>query len=92
MATGRVWAGFFHTRTRPVGQDRRPRLDQFTKRVFFSGLNLPLSGPTGPVKGLGPIRGPTKKNFFEAQSIKKKKKFPEKQESQQQCNTNNKSK
>ena len=53
MATGRVRAGFFYTRTRPAGQDLWPGPDPLTKQVFFQG----------PVKGLGPIRGPTKKKI-----------------------------
>ena len=51
MATGRVRARFFYTRTRPAGQDLWPGPNLLTKQVFFQG----------PVKGLGPIRGPTKK-------------------------------
>ena len=67
MATGRVQTRFFHTRTWPSDQDLWSGLGPFTKQVFF-----PRPGP-GPVKGLGLIRGLTKKkNFFEAQSIKKK--------------------
>ena len=54
MATGRVRAGFFYIRTRPAGQDPWPGPGPLTKRIFFPG-------PTGPVKGLGPICGPTKK-------------------------------
>ena len=36
MAMGRVWARFLHNRTRLVGQDPRPGLSLFTKRIFFS--------------------------------------------------------
>ena len=53
MATGRVRAGFFYTRTRPAGQDPRPEPDLLTKWVFLPG----------PVKGLGPICGSTKKKI-----------------------------
>ena len=57
---------------------------------FFS--RSPDPPPLGPVKGLGPIRGPTKKKILKPNQLKKKICFPEKKESQQQCNTNNKSK
>ena len=57
MATSRVQAGFFYTRIRPAGQDPWPGPDPLTKWVFFSG-------PTSPIKGLGLIRGPTKKKNF----------------------------
>ena len=45
MATGQVRARFFHTRTRPVGQDPRPGPGPFTKRVFSRGPNPPQPGP-----------------------------------------------
>ena len=54
MATGRVRAGFFHTRTQLAGQDPWPGPGLFTKQVFFRGPNLPSSGPTGSVQ-LGQI-------------------------------------
>ena len=44
---------------------------------FFSrGPDLPQPGPTGPVKGLGPIRGPTKKEKKNCTYFAKKKKKP----------------
>ena len=49
MATGRVRARFFHTRTRPAGQDPWPEPDPFIKRIFFLGPELAPTGPTGPV-------------------------------------------
>ena len=61
MATGRVRAGFFYTRTRPAGQDPWPEPGPLTKRVFLPGDPDPPQ--PGPVKGLGPIRGSTKKKF-----------------------------
>ena len=45
MATGRVRAGFFYTRTRPAGQDPWPGPDPLTKRVFFPS---PRPAPIGP--------------------------------------------
>ena len=54
MATGRVRAGFFHTWTRPAGQDLRLGPSSFTNRVFFQGLEptpvephlvIPFQGP-----------------------------------------------
>ena len=62
MATGWVRVGFFHTRTRPMGQDPWPGTDPFTKRVFFSR-------PMGPGRAQF-VAQPKKK--FEAQSIKNK--------------------
>ena len=48
MATGWVWAGFFHTRTRPVGQDLWPRPGQFIKRIFFPRAQTRPIGLHGP--------------------------------------------
>ena len=52
MATGRVQVGFFHTRTRPAGQDPWPEPDPFIKRIFFPG---PGPAPTGPMGPAGPV-------------------------------------
>ena len=41
MAIGRVWAGFFHTRTRPAGQNPQPGPGPFTKRFFFGTWTHP---------------------------------------------------
>ena len=49
MATGRVRAEFFNTRTRPAGQDLQPEPGPFTKRIFFSGPRPGPTSPTGPV-------------------------------------------
>ena len=51
---GRVWTGFFYTKTRPSGQD------PLTKWVFFPGAG-PASVRAHGVKGLGSICGPKKK-------------------------------
>ena len=59
MATSRVRARFFYTRTQPAGQDLWPEPGPLTKRVFFPG----------PVKGLGPIHGPTKKKNSDPNTI-----------------------
>ena len=60
MATGRVRAGFFHTRTRSAGQDPWPGPDLFTKRIFFRGPDPPPLG-----RGTsGPILWPNKKKMF----------------------------
>ena len=61
MATGWVRAGFFYTRTRLMGQFPWPGPGPLTKRVFFPGPRPTPDGPCGPVKGLGPIHGPTQK-------------------------------
>ena len=45
MAMGRVRAGFFHTQTRPAGQDPRAGPSPFTKRIFFSGTRTRPHGP-----------------------------------------------
>ena len=62
MATSRVQAGFFHTRTQPAGQDLRLGPDPFTKRVFFRGPNLPPQAPLSPTRS-GPIPLPNKKKM-----------------------------
>ena len=49
MATCRVWVGFFHTRTLPVGLPWKPGPDPFIKRIFFSTPNPPRWAPAGPV-------------------------------------------
>ena len=41
MATSRVRAGFFYTRTQPLGLDPSPGPDPFIKRIFFRGLDPP---------------------------------------------------
>ena len=51
MATGRVRVGFFHTRTRPAGQDPWPRPAPFRVPGFFPG---PRPAPTGPHGPRGP--------------------------------------
>ena len=48
MATGRVRAGFFHTRTRPAGQDPWPGPAPFRVPGFFSGPRPAPAGPRGP--------------------------------------------
>ena len=76
MATGRVRAGFFHTRTRPAGQDPWPEPDPFIKRIFSPGPGPAPTGPTGPA---GPVphdqSSPAqnqKQNFFFWERIKTK--------------------
>ena len=49
MATGRVWAGFLHTRTRLAGQDPQPGPGPIINRVFFPRPKPALPGPAGPV-------------------------------------------
>ena len=49
MAIGQVRAGFFHTRTRPVGLPWKPGPGPFIKQIFFSTPNPPRRAPTGPV-------------------------------------------
>ena len=73
MATGRVRVGFLYTRTRPVGQDLWLGPGPLTKRVFFLSPKPAPAGPYGPVKGLGPIRGPTKKKKFRSKHKHKHK-------------------
>ena len=50
MTTGRVRAGFFHTRIRPVGLSLWPELDPLLTGFFSPGLDLPPPGPAGLVK------------------------------------------
>ena len=54
MATDRVWGGFFHTWTRPVGQDPQP----VYQTGFFPGAQTLPVGPRLAQPNLGPIRGP----------------------------------
>ena len=65
-ATGRVRAGFFHTRTRPTGQDPWPEPDSFTKRIFFPGPGPAPTGPAGPVPHdqSSPAQNQKQKFFF----------------------------
>ena len=49
MVTGRVRAGFFHTRTQPAGQDPWPGPAPFRVPSFFPGPRPAQPGPTGPV-------------------------------------------
>ena len=68
MATGRVRAGFFHTRTRPAGQDPWPGPAPFRVPGFFPGPRPAPAGPRGPRLEIGPNLWPNQK--------KKKKKKP----------------
>ena len=61
MATGRVRAGFFHTRTRPAGQDPWHGHGLFRVPGYFLGPGPAPVGPHGPCLGIGLIFGPTKK-------------------------------
>ena len=64
MATGRVRAGFFHTRTRPAGQNPWPGPCSFRVSGFFPGPRPALAGPhgsRGPHLGLGPNSWPNQK-------------------------------
>ena len=58
MATGRVRAAFFHTRTRPAGQDPWPRPAPFRVPGFFPG---PRPAPAGPRLEIGPKSWPNQK-------------------------------
>ena len=58
MATGRVRAGFFHTRTRPVRQDPWPGPAPFRVPGFFLG---PGPTPVGPRLEIGPNSWPNQK-------------------------------
>ena len=54
MATGRVRAGFFHTRARPAGLDPRPEPGPISKRIFFLwGPDPPHRAPRAPRAPLG---------------------------------------
>ena len=71
MATGRVRAGFFHTRTRPAGQDPWPGPAPFRVPGFFPGPRpAPAEphGPRGPRLEIGP-------NLWPNQKKKKKSRF-----------------
>ena len=64
MATGRVRARFFHTRTRPAGQDLWPGPDPFRVSGFFQGPGPAPAGPHGsrkPRLGIGPNSWPNQK-------------------------------
>ena len=67
MATGRVRAGFFHTRTRPAGLSPKLEPGPFINRVFSLEPGPASAGPRGPrgprqaLLDLGLIRSPTKK-------------------------------
>ena len=54
MTTVWIRAGFFHTRTRLVGQDPRPRPGLFIKRIFSPKTQTRPAGPhpTRPLQGL----------------------------------------
>ena len=58
MAMSRVRAGFFHTRTRPAGQDPWPGPGLFRVPGFFP---RPGPAPVGPCLGLGPNSWPNQK-------------------------------
>ena len=62
MATGRVRAGFFHTRARPASLDPRLEPGPISKRIFFAG---PRPTPPGPVGSTGPV-GP---RYFRAHFV-----------------------
>ena len=59
MATGRVRAGFLHTRAQPAGQDPQPGPGPNINRVFFFRGPDP---PRWPRLTFGPKSGPT--DFF----------------------------
>ena len=64
MATGRVRAGFFHTQTRPAGQDAWPGPAPFRVPGFFPGPRpAPVGphGPHGPRLEIGPNLWPNQK-------------------------------
>ena len=76
MATGRVRAGFFHTRTRPAGQDPWPEPEPFIKRIFFPGPGPAPTGPTGPAGPVphdqsSPAQNQKQNFFFERESKQK---------------------
>ena len=48
MATGRVQAGFFYTRTRLAGLSQKPRPGPFIKRIFFLNPKPASSGLRRP--------------------------------------------
>ena len=61
MTTGRVRARFFHTRTRPAGQDLWPRPVPFRVLGFFLGPGPAPAGPRGPRLEIGPNSWPNQK-------------------------------
>ena len=61
MAMGRVRVGFFHTRTRPMGQDLWPELAPFRVPGFFLGPGPAPAGPRGPHLEIGPNSWPNQK-------------------------------
>ena len=74
MATGRVWAGFFYTRSQPAGLDLSPGPDPFIKWIFFPGPRPASQGPFRPTR-FRPIRGPNcgpKKEEEEEEELKPK--------------------
>ena len=76
MATGRVRAEFFHTRTRPAGQDPWPEPDPFIKRIFSPGPGPAPTGPTGPAGPVphdqsSPAQNQKQNFFFERESKQK---------------------
>ena len=58
---GRVRVGFFHTRTRPMGQDLWPELAPFRVPGFFLGPGPAPAGPRGPHLEIGPNSWPNQK-------------------------------
>ena len=70
MATGRVWAGFLHTRTRLAGQDPQPGPGPIINRVFFPRPKPAPAWPCRPRLALGPKSGPTKILFIYFKLIK----------------------
>ena len=61
MATGRVRAEFFHTRTRPAGQDPWPGPAPFRVPGFFPGPRPAPAGARGPRLEIGPNLWPNQK-------------------------------
>ena len=61
MTTGRVRARFFHTWTRPAGQDPWPRPVPFRVLGFFLGPGPTPARPRGPRLEIGPNSWPNKK-------------------------------
>ena len=58
---GRVRVGFFHTRTRPMGQDLWPELAPFRVPGFFLGPGPAPAGPREPHVEIGPNSWPNQK-------------------------------
>ena len=61
MAMSRVRAGFFHTQTRPAGQDPWPGPAPFRVPGFFPGPRPAPAGPHGPRLEIGPNSWPNQK-------------------------------